>query len=89
MARQILKPDDLSPILASAEQWIRKCLIEDRSVFLPDSRWTNKSSAHLVTTRMSAWLNSEELRQLTTGGTNSRAMVQRRIEFCRDKFLGV
>lgn len=35
-----------------------------------------------------SWLNSEELRRLTSGGTNTRQMVTRRIEYCRDKFLG-
>jgi hypothetical protein len=35
------------------------------------------------------WLSSEELRRLTTGATNSRTRVKGRIEFCRDKFLGV
>jgi hypothetical protein len=39
MARKFLKRDS-SPILAAAENWIRTCLIEDRSVFLTDSRWT-------------------------------------------------
>jgi 5-methylcytosine-specific restriction protein B len=39
MARQILKRD-ISHVLAAAEQWIRTCLIEDRSVFLTDCRWT-------------------------------------------------
>jgi hypothetical protein len=39
MARQIPERD-ISPILAAAEQWILTCLIEDRSLFLPDSRWT-------------------------------------------------
>jgi len=31
---------DISRTLAAAEQWIRTCLIEDRSLFLPDSLWT-------------------------------------------------
>lgn len=39
MARQVPKRD-ISPILAAAEQWLLTCLIEDRSLFLPDSRWT-------------------------------------------------
>src|SRR5271165_3513995 len=39
MARKFLKRDS-SPILAAAEKWIGTCLIEDRSVFLADSRWT-------------------------------------------------
>jgi hypothetical protein len=39
MARKSLKRD-ISPILTAAEQWIRTCLIEDRSLFLSDSLWT-------------------------------------------------
>ena len=39
MARKVLKRD-ISPILAAAEKWIGTCLIEDRSLFLSDSRWT-------------------------------------------------
>jgi 5-methylcytosine-specific restriction protein B len=39
MARKFLKRDS-SPILAAAEKWIATCLIEDRSLFLADSRWT-------------------------------------------------
>jgi Protein of unknown function DUF262 len=35
----------------------------------------------------SRWIQSEELRRLTTGPTNNRAMVVGRIEFCRDRFL--
>jgi 5-methylcytosine-specific restriction protein B len=39
MAR--LAPDrDLAPILAAAKQWIRDCLIEDRSLFCAEPRWT-------------------------------------------------
>jgi hypothetical protein len=34
------------------------------------------------------WISSPELKALTTGATNSRAKVTRRIEYCRDKFLG-
>ena len=34
------------------------------------------------------WLQSDELRSMTTGPTNNRAMVVGRIEFCRDRFLG-
>jgi len=36
-----------------------------------------------------SWLCSDELRRLTTGATNSRPRVKGRIEYCRDKFLGV
>ncbi len=39
MARQISKRD-ISPILAAAAQWLETCLIEDRSLFLTDARWT-------------------------------------------------
>jgi hypothetical protein len=39
MARYILTRD-ITQILAAAERWILTCLIEDRSLFLPDSRWT-------------------------------------------------
>ena len=34
------------------------------------------------------WIGSEELRQYTTGATNNRSIVKKRIEYCRDKFLG-
>ncbi len=34
------------------------------------------------------WINCDELRTYTTGATNNRAMVEGRIEFCRDRFLG-
>jgi hypothetical protein len=36
MARQT-QSRDISSILAAAERWIRVCLIEDRSLFVPDS----------------------------------------------------
>jgi len=36
-----------------------------------------------------AWVQSEVLRRYTTGPTNSKPRVRGRIEFCRDKFLGV
>jgi len=39
MARQIFNRD-ISPILASAEQWISKCLINDDSMFCPEHLWT-------------------------------------------------
>jgi hypothetical protein len=39
MARKVLKRD-ISPILDAAEKWIGTCLIEDRSLFLSESRWT-------------------------------------------------
>ena len=38
-------------------------------------------------TGVSRWLQSAELRRLTTGATSNRAMVTGRVEFCRDRFL--
>ncbi len=35
------------------------------------------------------WLLSKELRTFTTGATNSRPAIKGRIEFCRDRFLGI
>lgn len=35
------------------------------------------------------WLDCEELRSYTTGATNDRSAVKGRIEFCRDRFLGI
>jgi hypothetical protein len=35
----------------------------------------------------SRWIGSDELRSYTTGATNSRNKVVKRIEYCRDKFL--
>ena len=42
MARKFLKRD-ISPVLAAADVWIRKCLIEDGSVFSAASLWTSSS----------------------------------------------
>jgi hypothetical protein len=39
MARQV-HHRDIAPVLATAEQWINSCLIEDRSVFSTNSLWT-------------------------------------------------
>lgn len=33
------------------------------------------------------WIHSEQLRELTTGATNSNPRVKGRIEYCRDKFM--
>lgn len=33
------------------------------------------------------WIEGEELKQFTTGATNSRVKVESRIHFCRDRFL--
>jgi hypothetical protein len=35
------------------------------------------------------WIESENLKKLTTGATNSRSRVRGRIEFCRDRFIGL
>lgn len=35
------------------------------------------------------WMNSPTLRAVTTGATNSKPAVIKRIEYCRDRFLGV
>jgi hypothetical protein len=47
-----------------------------------------KKSGTLKTAGLSKWVASDDLRQLTSGGTNTNKMVRGRIEFCRDKFLG-
>ena len=43
----------------------------------------------LHTAGLERWLASDELREYTTGATNDRSAVRGRIEFCRDRFLGV
>ena len=43
----------------------------------------------LSTRNLQEWMSSPELRSYTTGATNSRPAVKGRIEFCRDRFLGV
>lgn len=45
-------------------------------------------SAGKLNTKSLKWLSSEELRTATNSATNSRAKVTKRIEYCRDKFLG-
>ena len=47
-----------------------------------------KSESTLHADDVAAWIDSPELRQLTTGATNNRKMVVGRIEYCRDRFLG-
>ena len=34
------------------------------------------------------WLSNDDLMRVTTGATNNRRMVESRIEYCRDQFLG-
>lgn len=46
------------------------------------------SRKRLVTKGTRTWMKSAELKKLTTGATNNKAMVVGRIEFCRDRFLG-
>lgn len=46
----------------------------------------NPALPHQVGTE---WVHSEALRRLTTGPTNSRPRVAGRIEYCRDRFLGL
>ncbi|MBC7749994.1 MAG: DUF262 domain-containing protein [Methylotenera sp.] len=43
----------------------------------------------IVITDNLEWMQSAELRVATSGATNTKAKVTRRIEYCRDKFLGL
>jgi Protein of unknown function DUF262 len=47
-----------------------------------------KQAGKLKARNVETWLASQELRDMTTGATNSPAAVRGRIEFCRDRFLG-
>lgn len=47
-----------------------------------------KKQHNIHTTNVIEWINSDELRKLTTGATNNRKMVVGRIEYCRERFLG-
>jgi hypothetical protein len=47
-----------------------------------------RQAGALVTTGIQEWLTSKELNRYTTAGTNNKALVRKRIEFCRDRFLG-
>ena len=47
-----------------------------------------KENDDLATHGLEAWIDSPELRNFTTGATNSRLAVRGRIEFCRDRFMG-
>lgn len=38
---------------------------------------------------INTWLHSPDLKRMTTGATNSNPKVTGRIEYCRDRFLGV
>lgn len=46
-------------------------------------------SRTIVTSGVQDWIGSKELAKFTTAGTNNKALVKKRIEFCRDKFLGM
>lgn len=48
-----------------------------------------RAKGAIVTKGIRSWLNSNDLKSFTSGGTNTREMVRKRIEYCRDKFLGV
>jgi uncharacterized protein with ParB-like and HNH nuclease domain len=48
-----------------------------------------KKKGDLITDDIEQWMYSDELYELTTGSTNSRKQVIARIEYCRDKFMGV
>jgi hypothetical protein len=43
----------------------------------------------LAAPQTTEWVNSDELRRLTTGATNSRPRVRGRIEYSRDRFLDI
>jgi hypothetical protein len=43
----------------------------------------------LIARGIEKWIQSEELTKLTTGPTNNRFAVRARIEYCRDRFLGL
>jgi hypothetical protein len=48
-----------------------------------------KSNGRLEIRNLSKWMASKELHRHTTGATNDRFRVRGRIEFCRDRFLGI
>jgi Protein of unknown function DUF262 len=48
-----------------------------------------KQNHHLVIQGVNSWLANPQLKQFTTGATNSTNAVRGRIEFCRDRFLGL
>jgi hypothetical protein len=47
------------------------------------------SGRTLAPPKADAWLQSAALRRYTTGATNNKAMVVGRIEYCRDRLLGL
>lgn len=48
-----------------------------------------RKKGRLESRGLSAWMGSPKLRAYTTGATNSTRAVKGRIEFCRDRFLGI
>lgn len=48
-----------------------------------------KARGKIATRKEASWIASDELKKATTGATNSLASVTKRIEYCRDRFLGV
>lgn len=47
-----------------------------------------KQLKKLDVSTVGSWIGSKELTSFSTGATNSRSKVTKRIEFCRDKFMG-
>ena len=47
-----------------------------------------KEQSGLTTERVQEWVNSQELKRLTTGARSNPGIVVERIEYCRDRFLG-
>lgn len=47
-----------------------------------------QQNGRIVADNILEWLHSKELREWTTGATNSKPRVRGRIEFCRDRLLG-
>ena len=45
------------------------------------------TNSNILPSGAARWVQSNELRSLTTGPTNSRTRVRDRIEYCRDRFL--
>lgn len=43
----------------------------------------------IYTEGIETWMVSTELKDLTSGATNSRTKVQQRIEYCKNKFEGI
>ncbi|QUW27443.1 DUF262 domain-containing protein [Bacillus cereus] len=48
-----------------------------------------KKNGQIVIEGIDTWIISEELKDLTSGATNSRTKVKQRLEFCKNKFEGM